>query len=77
MSEPLAKALREIKEADWRTFGDPERDGTLRQWAEVDFVPGEKSEHKDRQPLRYADCVYSSRKECCSRTEATGIFMRC
>lgn len=53
MSEPLAKALREVKEADWTTFGDKEADGTLRQWAEVDFVPGEKSEHKDSQPLRY------------------------
>jgi hypothetical protein len=53
MSEPLAKALREVKEADWTTFGDKETDGTLRQWAEVDFVPGEKSEHKDSQPLRY------------------------
>ena len=53
MSEPLAKALREVKEADWTTFGDKEPDGTLRQWAEVDFVPGEKSEHKDSQPLRY------------------------
>jgi hypothetical protein len=53
MSEPLAKALREVKQADWRTFGDQEHDGTLRQWAEVDFVPGEKSEHKDSQPLRY------------------------
>jgi hypothetical protein len=53
LSEPLAKALREVKEADWRTFGDKEHDGTLRQWAEVDFVPGEKSEHKNSQPLRY------------------------
>jgi hypothetical protein len=25
----------------------------LRQWAEVGFVPGEKYERKDRQPLRY------------------------
>lgn len=53
MSEPLAKALREVKEAAWTTFGEKEADGTLRQWAEVDFVPGEKSEHKDSQPLRY------------------------
>jgi hypothetical protein len=53
MSEPLAKALRELKEADWTTFGDQEDDGTLRQWAEVDFVPADKSEHKDSQPLRY------------------------
>jgi len=53
MSEPLAKALREVKEPDWTTFGAKEHDGTFRQWAEVDFVPGEKSEHKDSQPLRY------------------------
>jgi hypothetical protein len=53
MSEPLGKALRQVKEADWKTFGDKEADGTLRQWAEVDFVPGNQSEHKDSQPLRY------------------------
>jgi hypothetical protein len=52
MSEPLARALRKVKESDWKSF-DKEDDGTLRQWAEVDFVPGEKSEHKDSQPLRY------------------------
>ena len=52
LSEPLAEALRAVKEADWKTF-DKEDDGTLRQWAEVDFVPGEKSEHKDSKPLRY------------------------
>ncbi len=53
MSEALAQALRKVKDADWTTFGDKEGDGTLRQWAEVDFVPGDKSEHKDSQPLRY------------------------
>jgi hypothetical protein len=52
LSEALAQALRQVPEADWQTFGK-EDDGTLRQWAEVDFVPGEKSEHKDSQPLRY------------------------
>jgi hypothetical protein len=51
-SEALAQALRQIAEADWKTFGK-EDDGTLRQWAEVDFVPGEKYERKDSQPLRY------------------------
>ena len=25
----------------------------MRQWAEVDFVPGEKYERKESQPLRY------------------------
>jgi hypothetical protein len=52
MSEPLAQALRKMKEGDWTTFGK-EDDGTLRQWAEVDFVPGEEYERKDSQPLRY------------------------
>ena len=52
MSEALAQALRQVKEGDWKTFGK-EDDGTLRQWGEVAFVPGEKSEHKDSQPLRY------------------------
>src|SRR6266404_607117 len=53
LSEALAQALRQVPEADWKTFGDPEDDGTLRQWAEVDFVPGDKYERKDSQPLRY------------------------
>ncbi len=52
MSQPLAQALRKIKEADWTSFGE-EDDGTLRQWAEVDFVPGEDYECKNSQPLRY------------------------
>jgi hypothetical protein len=52
MSEPLAQALRQVSEREWKSFGK-EDDGTLRQWAEVDFVPGEKYEHKESQPLRY------------------------
>ena len=52
MSPPLAAALRKIGETGWKTFGT-EEDGTLRQWAEVDFVPGEKYERKESQPLRY------------------------
>jgi hypothetical protein len=52
MSDALALALRRIKEAEWKSFGK-EDDGTLRQWAEVDFVPADKYERKDSQPLRY------------------------
>lgn len=52
MSEELAKAIVQVKAADWKTF-DTDGDGTLRQCAEVDFVPGEPGEKKDRQPLRY------------------------
>jgi len=52
ISPALGEALRAVAEAQWKTFGQ-EDDGTLRQWAEVAFVPGEKTEHKDSQPLRY------------------------
>lgn len=52
MSQPLGEALRQVAERQWQSFGQ-EQDGTLRQWAELDFVPGEKTERKDRQPLRY------------------------
>lgn len=51
-STELSKALKEIPEKQWTTV-DTEPDGTLRQWAEVPFVPGERYEQKDRRPLRY------------------------
>ena len=52
MSEALAEEIRKVKESAWKTFAT-ETDGTLRQWAEVPFVPGEKYEHKESVPLRY------------------------
>lgn len=52
MSADLTKTIAKVKEAEWKTFGT-EADGTQRQWAEVDFVPGEAGEKKDSQPLRY------------------------
>jgi hypothetical protein len=52
MSEPLGQALRQVGETEWKTLGQ-EDDGTLRQWAEVDFVPGDQTEHKQSKPLRY------------------------
>ncbi len=52
LSEALSQALREVKESEWQNFGK-EEDGTLRQWAEVPFVPGEEYEHKESRPLRY------------------------
>ena len=53
MSKPLGEAIRKVGEREWKTFGKAEADGTLRQWAEVDFVPGDKPEHKESKPLRY------------------------
>lgn len=51
-SADLTRALTRIADDEWKTFG-VEADGTLRQWAEVDFVPGERYEHKESRPLRY------------------------
>jgi len=52
MSQELAAACRKIPEKDWLTT-KTEADGTLRQWAEVAFVPSAKYEHKASRPLRY------------------------
>jgi len=52
MSKELGTTLRKIPEKTWTTF-DTEADGTLRQWAEIPFVPGEEYERKDSKPLRY------------------------
>ena len=52
LSESLAKALRKVPEEGWQTL-QTEEDGTLRQWAEVAFVPGDDYERKDSRPLRY------------------------
>jgi hypothetical protein len=52
MSEALAAVIAQIPHKDWQTFAT-EADGTLRQWVEVEFVPGEAGEKKDSRPLRY------------------------
>ena len=51
-SPGLQEAVKKVKEKEWKTI-KTEADGTLRQWAEVEFVPGEASEKKESQPLRY------------------------
>jgi len=52
MSRGLEQALAGVKDSEWKTFGT-EADGTLRQWADVDYVPTDSTEKKDSQPLRY------------------------
>jgi len=52
MSPALAQAVKEVPASQWQTVAT-EADGTLRQWAEVVFVPNEAGEQKDGQPLRY------------------------
>jgi len=51
-SGELHNATKALSETQWKTFGK-DSEGTLRQWAEVTFVPGEKGEKKDSKPLRY------------------------
>lgn len=54
MSPPLAKAIAALPEEEWKPYHAPGEDvDELRDVAEVPFVPSEKSEQKDAQPLRY------------------------
>jgi hypothetical protein len=52
MSEALHAAIRAVPEGDWQPYGEP-HPGESRECADVPFVPSEKSEKKDLQPLRY------------------------
>ncbi len=52
MSEALHAAILEVPEPKWKAYGEPHPEED-RECAEVVFVPSEKSEHKDSQPLRY------------------------
>ncbi len=52
LSKELKRKLRAVHETRWKTF-DTEKDGTLRQWTELAFVPGERGEKKNIIPLRY------------------------
>jgi len=52
MSEALHEAILSVPEAQWGPYAQS-GEGKTRECAEVPFVPGEKSEHKDSEPLRY------------------------
>ena len=62
MSEALHQAILQIPEAGWEAYGEPHAK-EIRECAEVDFVPGEKSEHKQTQPLRYVAIRIRQRQE--------------
>lgn len=62
MSEPLQKAIGKVSEEAWEPYGKP-HPVEMRECAEVSFVPGEKSEHKDTQPLRYIAIRTRQRQE--------------
>src|SRR5664279_5920259 len=52
MTEALQQAILRVREEDWQAYGKPHAN-EIRECAEVDFVPGEKTESKDSLPLRY------------------------
>lgn len=62
MSEALHKAIGRVREEGWEPYGKSHA-VEIRECAEVSFVPGEKSEHKDTQPLRYLAIRIRQRQE--------------
>ena len=50
MSEALQGAILAVPEEAWEPYGEPHAE-EIRECAEVPFVPGEKSEHKQTEPL--------------------------
>jgi hypothetical protein len=52
MSPPLHAALQALPETAWEPYGAP-HPAEARECADVPFVPSEKTEKKDLQPLRY------------------------
>lgn len=52
MSGALQEAVRALPEAAWEDYGESDA-AVTRESAEVPFVPGERKEKKDREPLRY------------------------
>ncbi len=62
MSTALHEVIGKVAESAWEAYGK-EHPEQIRECAEVDFVPGEKSEKKDTQPLRYLAIRIRDRQE--------------
>ena len=62
MSAALHTAILKAPEEAWQAYGKAAA-REIRECAEVSFVPGEKSEHKDTQPLRYVAIRIRQRQE--------------
>jgi hypothetical protein len=52
MSDALQAAIQGVAEGEWEPYGKPHPE-EIRECAEVAFVPSEKTEKKDIEPLRY------------------------
>jgi hypothetical protein len=62
MSEALHRAIEKVAEQAWEPYGTS-HPVEIRECVEVSFVPGEKSEHKDTQPMRYIAIRIRQRQE--------------
>src|SRR3989475_12610661 len=62
MSEALHAAVLRVAPEAWQVYGKPHAE-EIRECAEVSFVPSEKSEHKDTEPLRYVAIRIRKRQE--------------
>ncbi len=52
MTEGLRREIAALPVEAWQ-FWKQERDGVVREWAEVPYVPSRRSERRDAQPYRY------------------------
>src|SRR5271157_2264028 len=62
LTEALHAAILAVPEEAWEPYGEPHA-SEIRECAEVDFVPGEKTERKDTLPLRYVAIRLRLRQE--------------
>ena len=56
------ESILQVPEGQWEVYGEPHPQ-EIRECAAIDFVPGEKSEHKDTKPLRYVAIRIRPRQE--------------
>ncbi len=52
LSQQLRQAINELKLEEWHDW-QTEKDGTVREWAEVAYVPDRRVEKKGLEPYRY------------------------
>jgi hypothetical protein len=62
MSKALQQAVQAVENKAWQPYGKPDTE-VVRECAQVQFVPGEHSEHKDLEPLRYVAVRIRKRQE--------------
>ena len=62
MTDALRRAIAALPEAAWEQYGKA-HEADIRECAEADFVPAERSEHRQTQPLRYLSIRIRQRQE--------------